>query len=77
MIGVIDMMLMIDQTKVPILQFHTVDIPNMPGIVADQSHIVGICTITVKYFLSIDCSSSVVNMLTTSLSVPLPSEPLF
>lgn len=39
-IRMVDMMLMIDQTKVPIPQFHTVDIPDMPGIVADQSHII-------------------------------------
>jgi len=39
-IRMVDMMLMIDQTKVPILQLHTVDIPDMPGIVADQSHII-------------------------------------
>lgn len=41
-IGVVDFMLMIDQTKVPILQFHTVDVPNMPGVIADQCHIIGI-----------------------------------
>ena len=41
-IRMVDMMLMIDQTKVPILQLHTVDIPDMPGIVANQSHIIGI-----------------------------------
>lgn len=41
-IGVIDMMLMIDQTKIPILQFHIVDIPDMPGIIADQRYIKGI-----------------------------------
>lgn len=35
-------MLMIDQTKIPILQFHTVDVPNMPGVIADQCHIIGI-----------------------------------
>lgn len=37
-----DMMLMIDQTKIPILQLHTVDATNMPGVVAHQSHIIGI-----------------------------------
>lgn len=41
-IWVTDFMLMIDQTKIPILQLHTVNVPNMPGIVADQGHIVGI-----------------------------------
>lgn len=41
-IRVIDMVLMIDQTKVPILQLHIVDIPDMPGIVADQRHIIAI-----------------------------------
>jgi len=42
MIRMIDFMLMIDQTKVPILQLHIVDIPDMPGIVADQRHIIAI-----------------------------------
>ncbi len=42
MIWVTDFVLMIDQTKVPILQLHIVDIPDMPGIVADQCHIIGI-----------------------------------
>ena len=41
-IGVTDFVLMIYQTKVSILLLHTVDIPDMPGIVADQSHIIGI-----------------------------------
>ena len=31
-IRVIDMVLMIDQTKVPILQLHIVDIPDMPSM---------------------------------------------
>lgn len=43
MIGVIDMVLMIDQTKIPIRVLHIVDVPDMPGVVADQSHIMGIC----------------------------------
>ncbi len=42
-IGVIDMVLMIDQTKIPIRELHIVDVPDMPGVVADQSHIMGIC----------------------------------
>ncbi len=42
-IRVIDMMLMIDQTKIPILQLHIVDIPDMTGVVADQRHIICIC----------------------------------
>lgn len=42
-IRVIDMMLMIDQTKVLIGKLHIVDVPDMPGVVADQSHIIGIC----------------------------------
>ena len=41
-IRVIDMVLMIDQTKVPILQLHIVDIPDMPSIVVDQRHIIAI-----------------------------------
>ena len=41
-IRMVDLMLMINQTKIPILQLHTVDIPDMPGIVADQGHITGI-----------------------------------
>lgn len=42
-IGVIDFMLVIDQTKVPVRQLHIMDIPDMPGVVADQSHIIRIC----------------------------------
>ncbi len=42
-IRVIDMMLMIDQTKVPVGKLHIVDVPDMPGVIANQSHIVGIC----------------------------------
>ena len=34
-IWVIDFMLVIDQTKVPVLQLHIVDIPDMPGVVTD------------------------------------------
>lgn len=41
-IRMVDMMLMINQTKIPILQLHTADIPDMPGIIADQRHIIGI-----------------------------------
>lgn len=41
-IGVADMMLMIDQTKVPIGKLHIMDVPNMPGVIADQCHIIGI-----------------------------------
>lgn len=42
-IRVADFMLVIDQAKVPVLQLHIVDIPNMPGVVADQGHVIGIC----------------------------------
>ena len=42
-IRVIDVMLMIDQTKVPVGKLHIVDVPDMPGVIANQSHIVGIC----------------------------------
>lgn len=41
-IGVIDFMLMIDQTDVPILQLNIMDIPDMSGVVADQGYIKGI-----------------------------------
>ena len=41
-IGVTDFMLVVDQTKVSIRQFHIVDIPDMPRIVANQGHIIGI-----------------------------------
>jgi len=37
-----DMMLMIDQTKVPIGKLHIMDIPDMQDVIADQSHIIGI-----------------------------------
>jgi len=38
-----DMVLMINQTKVPVGKLHTVDVPDMPGVIADQSHIKRIC----------------------------------
>lgn len=38
-IRVTDMVLMINQTKVPVGKLHTVDVPDMPGVIADQSHI--------------------------------------
>ena len=41
-IGVTDFVLMIYQTKVPILQLHIMDVPDMLGIVADQCYIKGI-----------------------------------
>lgn len=41
-IRMIDMMLMIDQTQIPISKLHIMDIPDMPGVVADQRHIIGI-----------------------------------
>lgn len=41
-IRVADFMLVIDQTKIPIHQLHIVDIPDMPRVVADQCHIIGI-----------------------------------
>lgn len=41
-IGVADPMLVIDQANAPILHLHIVDIPNMPGVIADQGHIIGI-----------------------------------
>ena len=41
-IRVADMVLMIDQTKVPVGKLHIVNIPNMTSVIADQSHIIGI-----------------------------------
>jgi len=41
-IRVADMVLMIDQTKVPVGKLHIVNIPNMMSVIADQSHIIGI-----------------------------------
>lgn len=41
--GMIDFMLVIDQTKVPVRQLHVPNIPDVFCVVADQSHIVGIC----------------------------------
>ena len=38
-IGVTDFVLMIYQTKVPIFQLNIMDIPDMPGVVADQGYI--------------------------------------
>lgn len=43
MVRMINMVLMIDQTKIPILQLHIVDVSNMPGVIADQCYIIGIC----------------------------------
>lgn len=37
-----DFILVIDQTKVPVRQLHIVDIPDIPGVIADQSHIIDI-----------------------------------
>ena len=42
MIGVTDFVLMIYQTKVSILQLYIMDVPDVPGIVADQGYIKGI-----------------------------------
>lgn len=41
-IGVTDFVLMIYQTKVPIFQLNIMDVPDVPGIVADQGYIKGI-----------------------------------
>lgn len=41
-IRMVDFMLVIDQTKVPVRQLHIMDIPDMTGIVADQGHIISI-----------------------------------
>ena len=38
-IWVTDFMLMIDQTKIPILQLNIMDVPDMPGVVANQCYI--------------------------------------
>lgn len=42
-IRVADMVLMIDQTKVPVGKLHIVNIPDMTSAIADQSHIISIC----------------------------------
>ena len=49
-IGVIDFVLMIDQTKIPILQLNIMDVPDMPGVIADQGHVIGICNDHRKIF---------------------------
>lgn len=54
MIGVTDLMLMIYQTKVSVFQLHIVDIPDVPRVIADQSHTVGIRNNHCK-LLPIDC----------------------
>lgn len=41
-IGVTYFVLMIDHTKVPIFQLNIMDVPDMPGILANQGHIIGI-----------------------------------
>lgn len=41
-IRVADMVLMIGHTKVPIFQLNIMDVPDMPGIIADQRHIISI-----------------------------------
>lgn len=41
-IRMIDFMLVIDQTKIPARQLHIMDIPDMPGVIANQSHIIGV-----------------------------------
>lgn len=41
-IGVTDLMFVIYQTKVPVFQLHIVDIPDVPRVIAYQSHVIGI-----------------------------------
>ena len=53
-IGVTDFVLMIDQTKIPILQLNIVDVPDMPGVVADQCYIICIRH-NHRKILSVDC----------------------
>lgn len=43
MIRVIDMVFMMNQTKIPIRKLHIVNVPDMSGVIADQRHIIGIC----------------------------------
>ena len=38
-IWVTDLMLVIYQTKIPVFQLYIVDIPDVPGVVADQCYI--------------------------------------
>ena len=42
MIRMVDMMLMINQTKVSILQLNIMDVPDMLCVIADQSYVIGI-----------------------------------
>ena len=53
-IWVTDFMLMIDQTEVPILQLNIMDVPDMSGVVADQSHIICICH-NHRKIIPVDC----------------------
>lgn len=54
MIWVTNLMLMIYQTKIPVFQFHIVDVPDVPRVIADQRHIIGIRNDHRK-ILPVDC----------------------
>ena len=41
-IGLADFMLVVDQTKVSVLQLHVPNVPDVLCVIADQSHVVGI-----------------------------------
>lgn len=41
-IGLIDTVFMINQTKIPVFQLHIMDVPDVLCFIADQSHVIGI-----------------------------------
>lgn len=48
------LMLVIYQTKIPVFQLYIVDIPDVPCVIADQSHLIGIRN-DHREILPVDC----------------------
>ena len=53
-IWVTELMLVIYQTKIPVFQLYIVDLPDVPCVIADQSHVIGIRN-DHREILPVDC----------------------